>query len=288
MTGEESTALIPRTPHHVRVTAFNAVGYGPAAVTSPLALTPIDELPGPPTQTFARTATPTAVTVGFTPPPRDGGARLSTFRVDYDVSPSFESVNGSNGHGGWLDLPVVREVQAVALNASTLVADEQWVVATVAVTNEVQTVTTNVTGVNEVQLVTLMADEVQNQVVTVTTTAVDFNEVQTIALSAPDIDEVQVLRTSVHAVQEVQVLTVSATRVNEIQHLNITLMGDTSTPAKVDELLDTVRGEIELIVDLRTCQWSVHPPSSSLGIICIRLPSHFYPHPLPSPNLPIH
>lgn len=81
-----------------------------------------------------------------------------------------------------------------------------------------------------------------------------------IAITATDVDEVQVLRTSVDAVQEVQVLTVSATRLNEIQHLTITLTGDTSTDVKVQELLDTVRGSIELTVDLRACQWYASLP----------------------------
>jgi len=135
------------------------------------------------------------------------------------------------------------------------VSEEQWVVASVAVTNERQTIRTNVTGVDEVQLVTVMADEVVDTVVTVTTTASDYNEEQTITIDATDLDEVQTVRTSIAAVLDPQTLTVSATRRNEVQQVAIELTGNTSSPAAVAALEASLGGSFQLQLDTRGCEW---------------------------------
>jgi hypothetical protein len=193
----------------------------------------------------------TTIDTFFTHPARDGGAKLSTFRVDYGVAADFAFVNGSTyePRGGFVDVPVVREVQAVEVSAASFANEEQWVVATVHVTNEIQTVRTNVDGANEVQLITVMADAVQNAVQTVTTTAADYNAEQTITIDGTDVNEVQVLRTEVGAVYETQVLTVSATRVNERQNVTIMVRGAASTASA------NIGGSYQLTLDTRNCEW---------------------------------
>ena len=258
MTGEESPALEPEVEYHVRVTAFNGVGYGPASVTSPAALVPTDQLPTQAHQVSARTVSARAIESSFGHPDRDGGVALTTYRVEYDLDgDAFGSVNGSTfePRGGFIDVPVVRELQALELSASSVVSEEQWLIASVEVTNERQTVRTNVTGVDEVQMITVMADEVMDTVMTVTTTASDYNEEQSITIDATDLDEVQTLRTQVAAVLESQTLTVSATRRNEVQTVTITLEGDTSSGGAVTALASALGGSYQLKLDTRTCEW---------------------------------
>jgi Fibronectin type III domain len=141
MTGEELTELEPGTTYYVRVSAQNSVGYGSAAATVPDSATTADRTPAVPTAVSAAPATATAVTVGFGVPPQDGGESLSSYRVQWDWSPEFEHVNSTSSSGGWADVPVQREVTAFAVTAG-LVQEEQEIVASVAVVNEVQTVST--------------------------------------------------------------------------------------------------------------------------------------------------
>jgi len=266
MTGEESTALDPGVEYYVRVTAFNGVGYGPAAVTSPPKLLPQDQLPTQPEMGVSRTVDESAVQVFFEPPDRDGGEPLSSFRIDYDLGvrdlalssgDGWQNVNGSTfePRGGFVDMPVVRALQSVELKAAELMSEEQWVIASVAVTNERQTILTNVTGVDEVQMITVMADEVIDTVMTVTTTASDYNEEQLLKIDATDLNEVQTFRTDIDAVLEMQTLTVSATRRNEIQQVTIELTGNTSTPGAVEYLEASLGGTFQLEMDTRSCQW---------------------------------
>lgn len=235
MTGEEQTVLVPGMTYHVRITAFNSVGYGVATSTVlPFALT-ADTVPLVPPSAAAASLSPTSIAAKWGTPLRDGGEVLDYYRVEWDVDDTFANVNGSAASlGGYVDAPVVKEVQSLAVNSTTQVSEEQWVLATVEVTNERQTIRTNVTGVDEVQIITSMADEVLPEIQTVTTTAVDYNEEQVIRITGEDGDEVQTIRTETAARYEVQVLTVSAARVpgGEVQKVTIKLTGDTSTAAK--------------------------------------------------------
>ena len=269
MTGEESTALEPGVAYHVRISAMNGVGYGPAAVTAPSALEPVNQLPSRASQGPLKTLDETTLESFFGVPERDGGVKLSSYRVEFDDSPDFGDVNGTTREprGGYVDVPIVREVQSVELNASTLVAEEQWLVATVEVTNERQTVRTNVTGVDEVQMITIMADEVRDTVMTLTTTASDFNEEQTIMIDATDLDEVQALRTETKAVLETQLLTVSATRRSEVQQITILMQGDTSNSAAVTALENALGGEYQLTFDSRSCEWCAQQSSRTTASI---------------------
>jgi hypothetical protein len=106
---------------------------------------------------------------------RDGGVALVSFRVEHDLDHGvFSNVNDSLLSrppfvwGGFVDLPGVREVQEVELDATSVVAEER------------QVMRTNVTGVKAVQMITMMAVAVEDTAMTVTSTATDDNEEQTI------------------------------------------------------------------------------------------------------------
>lgn len=143
MTGEESDELEPGVTYYARVSAFNAQGYGAVVPTVPSSATTEDQVPASPEILSGETDGPTSVAGWLSPPARDGGETLTKYRVEWDVSDDFSHINGSSRAGGWEDVPLVQEVQAFAVS-STVGQEEQWIVATVEVTNERQTVRTQV------------------------------------------------------------------------------------------------------------------------------------------------
>lgn len=143
MTGEESTELEPGVAYYARVSAFNAQGYGPVVPTSPESATTEDQVPAPPEILGAEPNGATSVAGLLGIPTRDGGETLTKYRLEWDISDGFEHVNGSSRAGGWEDIPLVQETQAFAVS-SYAGHEEQWVIASVEVTNERQTVRTKV------------------------------------------------------------------------------------------------------------------------------------------------
>lgn len=143
MTGKESNELEPGVTYYVRVSAFNAQGYGAVVPTTPAYATTEDQVPEPPDVLRAETAGASSIAGVVGAPSRDGGDTLTAYRLEWDVDEDFSHVNGSSRAGGWEDVPFVRETQAFAV-ASSLGQEEQWIVATVDVTNERQTIRTQV------------------------------------------------------------------------------------------------------------------------------------------------
>ena len=68
--------------------------------------------------------------------------------------------------------------------------EEQHVVASVRVVNEVQTVQTSAPNTDEVQLVVTTADVVRPMVQTFTLTTQDMNEVQSVQTTGSVVDEI--------------------------------------------------------------------------------------------------
>ena len=95
--------------------------------------------------------------------------------------------------------------------------------ASVAVTNEVQSILTEVDGVDEVQEISITCDDVTAEVQTIVTTAVDINEEQTISLISDDVDEIQLVRIYGDNQVEVQSVQVSVLRVNEVQRFGVVI-----------------------------------------------------------------
>lgn len=143
MTGEESTELEPGVTYYARVSAFNAQGYGPVVPTSPESATTEDQVPASPEILGAEPNGATSVAGLLGVPTRDGGETLTKYRLEWDISDGFEHINGSSRAGGWEDIPLVQETQAFAVSSS-VGHEEQWVISTVEVTNERQTVRTEV------------------------------------------------------------------------------------------------------------------------------------------------
>lgn len=145
LTGEESSELEPGVTYYARVSAFNAEGYGAVVASVPAYATTDDQVPTSPEMLGAETAGPTSVAGLLGIPARDGGETLTKYRLEWDVSDDFSHINGSSRAGGWEDVPLVQEVQAFAVSSSHG-QEEQWIIATVDVTNERQTVRTRVSN----------------------------------------------------------------------------------------------------------------------------------------------
>lgn len=143
MTGKESTELEPGVTYYARVSAFNSEGYGAVVPTDPVSDITEDTVPTSPERLGSETDGVKSVAGVFGLPTRDGGETLTKYRLEWDVSDDFSHINGSSFAGGWEDVPLVQEVQAFAVS-STIGQEEQWIVATVEVTNERQTVRTQV------------------------------------------------------------------------------------------------------------------------------------------------
>lgn len=143
MTGQESTELEPGVTYYTRVSAFNAQGYGAVVPTSPSSATTEDQVPAAPVLLGGDNNGGTSIAGLLGVPARDGGETLTKYRLEWDVSGDFSHVNGTSKAGGWDDVPLVQEVQALAV-ACSVDQEEQWIVATVEVTNERQTVRTQV------------------------------------------------------------------------------------------------------------------------------------------------
>lgn len=143
MTGEESTELEPGVTYYTRVSAFNEQGYGAVVATVPAYATTDDQVPTSPEIRGAETAGATSIAGLLGVPSRDGGETLTKYRLEWDVSDDFSHINGSSRAGGWEDVPLVQEQQAFAVSSS-VGQEEQWIIVTVEVTNEQQTVRTQV------------------------------------------------------------------------------------------------------------------------------------------------
>lgn len=143
MTGEESSELEPGVTYYTRVSAFNSEGYGAVVATVPSSATTADQVPTSPDMSGAETAGVMSIAGLIGVPARDGGETLVKYRLEWDVSDDFSHINGSSKAGGWEDVPLVQEIQAFAVSSSVR-QEEQWVIATVDVTNERQTVRTQV------------------------------------------------------------------------------------------------------------------------------------------------
>lgn len=143
MTGEQSTELEPGVTYYTRVSAFNDEGYGAVVATVPAYATTEDQVPTSPDMRGAEMAGASSIAGLLAVPARDGGETLTKYRLEWDVSDDFSHINGSSRAGGWEDVPLVQEHQAFAVSSS-VGQEEQWIIVTVDVTNERQTVRTQV------------------------------------------------------------------------------------------------------------------------------------------------
>ncbi len=256
-TGEEEGELEEGVEYYVRVAASNTIGYGTWVPASPASVTTMNQTPEMPHITGASPVDPTTLRVEWEPPLRDGGSALESFRVEWDIDHSgFSHINGSGKAGGWEDVPLVKEVLVTAVTADT-VQEEQWLVGTTEVTNEVQRVSTDAAGVDEVQLISTTAKAVQPAIQTITTYAADYNERQTISLDALEVNEIQWIETTSDEIVEVQNLYVAARRVSEVSEFTLVLTGD-ATDGTGDSLVTLAASEVtfQLTLDTSAMRWA--------------------------------
>ncbi len=256
-TGEEEDVLEEGVEYYVRVTAINAVGYGTWVSTNPASVTTMDQIPGTPHIMDVSPVDPTTLRVEWEPPLRDGGSVLESFRVEWDVnSTEFSHVNGSGKGGGWEDISLTKEVSVTTVTADS-VQEEQWIMATVEVTNEIQQVRTEASGVDEVQVVATTAKAIQPAIQTITTYAADYNEKQTISLDALEVNEIQWIETTLDEIVESQSLYVVARRVAEVSEFTLTFTGDT-TDGTGNALVAIATSEsiVQLTLDTRAMSWA--------------------------------
>ena len=90
--------LVPAQLYYVRVSAFNAMGFGTRRPTTPGSMMVPKQLPGVVTSFFStkmkpelRVASPSSLVVQFGPPVSDGGDPISQYKIEWDTSPSFKS-----------------------------------------------------------------------------------------------------------------------------------------------------------------------------------------------------
>jgi hypothetical protein len=81
--------------YYVRVSAYNIVGVGASQSTSPTSETP-RQIPSEPTNVYLGVTSNTKLTVSFDLPTSSGGAAITQYRVQWDVSPGFNSVSLSS------------------------------------------------------------------------------------------------------------------------------------------------------------------------------------------------
>ncbi|GMH48103.1 hypothetical protein TL16_g00217 [Triparma laevis f. inornata] len=232
-TGLESGGLESGSTYYVRVSAVNSVGAGPVTAATPTSVSLLDataEAPAINSETATIVSSATSITFAWNTPTFDGGESIDYYLVEYGTDSTF-------GTSKFRTVDVVNEVQSIVVEADNVVIEEQAITATVAVTNERQTVRTAVTGVDEIQTITTTADEVFNEVQTVTTTAVDTNEVQTLTPYATDVNEVQVIRSHGSDVPEIQSVTVTAARVAEVQTIVFTFSNVNITTSEAADAL---------------------------------------------------
>ena len=229
-TGVHEPVLLPGVAYYVRVYAVHNIGAGPVCnanncvdVSYLNGVTPSDQVPQAPNLSRLMTVAGQSgnLMANWEMPEIDGGLPLTAFRVEYDSSTSF-----SSGVGGMLTVPVVHEMQSVAVSRQ-VVNKEQRVQATVEVTNERQTIRTSCTNCqDEIQTIQIDGDILTNKIQTITLAATDYDEIQTVTVDADSSpNEFQVLRTNGQQKLETQTIKLVVDRVPEVQTLTFNFPG---------------------------------------------------------------
>jgi hypothetical protein len=77
--------------YFVRVYAYNSQGFGKPTASTPTSLNPYTQS-GAPSNIRLRVTSNTMVTVGWEPPLDDGGDTVTSYRVEWDVTSSFNGI----------------------------------------------------------------------------------------------------------------------------------------------------------------------------------------------------
>jgi hypothetical protein len=91
--GSLTSKLMTGAYYYVRVSCANSQGYGPTVRTSPNKLNP-SEPPQAPMEVYLGSTSPSMLTVTFAPPISDGGDTVTKYEIEWDQSPTFNSLTG--------------------------------------------------------------------------------------------------------------------------------------------------------------------------------------------------
>lgn len=209
LSGAESPLLKAGGTYHARITPFNSIGPG-KTTTLPAPIGPlINTDPSPPKVRKAVAVSASSIDT----PSFDCGSKIQEYIVEYDIDPSFQSTPKN------ITISTISDVKAFQVGSNELELNVHTIQATVAVTNEVQSIVTEVEGVDEIQEISTTCDGVTAEVQMIVTTAVDKNEEQTFSLVSDNVDEIQLIRLHGDNQVEVQSVQVSVPRVNEVHCL---------------------------------------------------------------------
>ena len=89
--GSLSEKLEMGTYYFVRVKAANSQGYGPTVRSSPNSLNP-SQTPSAPTNVFLGSTSPSMISVTWSEPESNGGDTITGYKVEWDKSPTFNSL----------------------------------------------------------------------------------------------------------------------------------------------------------------------------------------------------
>ena len=86
------SGLVQGTPYFVRLSAFNQVGYGLPAYSTPASQKPM-VVPGPPTGVTLQVVSATSLRIFTNPPQDDGGDTVTKYKVEWDRASNFTTSN---------------------------------------------------------------------------------------------------------------------------------------------------------------------------------------------------
>ena len=90
LTGEVTSPLIAGETYEVRVAAYNSMGYGPYIDLS--SATTSNQVPDAPASLSVSVASSTSLAASWTTPLSDGGSTIDLFKLQYDPSSTFSSL----------------------------------------------------------------------------------------------------------------------------------------------------------------------------------------------------
>lgn len=216
--GTHNSTVVEGDSYQVRVIAYNAMGAGAPAMSTPENVTAQSAVPSSPqnVQVDPTPGSATSLDVSWSLPEFDGGLTLDRFVVETSTETPISSDDGGYA---LMEEYVFHETQAIVLEGNP-VGEVQTVTADVEVTNERQTVVLTVDGRDEEQTIsTMLGAPVVAEVQTVATWADDINEVQRVATTATDRPEVQTIVTSAQEVNEIQRISIAGP--DSVQHQQI-------------------------------------------------------------------
>ena len=88
---DKLTNLTTDQDYFVQVSAFNFLGYSSPRASVPIFLSPLKQKPSAPEKVHISLHTGQSIKVLFYHPESDGGDLITRYRIEWDISPTFDS-----------------------------------------------------------------------------------------------------------------------------------------------------------------------------------------------------